>query len=101
MQLVLSGHAAFARLQQALQGDIARLVKAFQGYVDGLSPAVNTKPAYNDDDMKVITRDGLVQRVSKLIDERVADYESDGLFSVCGDVAREQVLQTLEQCAQS
>jgi hypothetical protein len=39
--------------------------------------------------------------VSKLIDERVADYESVGLFSVRGDVAREQVLQTLEQCARS
>ena len=68
---------------------------------DGVSLALNSKPAYDDDDMKVIAKDGRVLRVSKLIDERVANYESVGLLSVRGAEAREQVRQTLERCARS
>ena len=68
---------------------------------DGISLALNTKSAYDDDDMKVVARDGLVQRVSKLIDERTANCESVGLFSVRGEVARCQVRETLERCARS
>ena len=77
------------------------VIKDALSHGDGISLAVNSKSAYDDDDMKVIAQDGQVQRVSKLIDERIADFESVGLFSVRGVKARGQVLQTLEHCARS
>jgi len=77
------------------------VIKNALSHGDGFSLAVNSKSSYDDDDMKVIAQNGHVQRVSKLIDERIANFESVGLFSVRGEEAREQVLQTLERCARS
>jgi choline kinase len=68
---------------------------------EGIHIAVNKKDDYDNDDMKVIVKDGAVARVSKLIDEREADFESVGLAAISGADARTAFRSTLDRLARS
>lgn len=68
---------------------------------DGIYLAVNKKSRYDNDDMKVTLKAGKIMRVSKLIYEGDADYESVGLAVVSGKRYREKFRGTLEKLVRS
>ncbi|MGB9587822.1 MAG: hypothetical protein ACPL7O_06530, partial [Armatimonadota bacterium] len=62
----------------------------------GFHISVARKPVYDDDDMKVSIRNGMVSRVSKDIAPGNIDAESVGLALVKGHCAREILVQILD-----
>jgi len=63
---------------------------------DGIFLTVNKKERYDEDDMKVMIRDGNVIKVSKTIDTKDADAESVGLALIRGKKYRDIFVETLE-----
>jgi L-glutamine-phosphate cytidylyltransferase len=68
---------------------------------DGIYLAVNKKEKYDNDDMKIIVDDGNIIKVSKLIGENDANYESVGLAVISGKKYRELFKNTIEKAARS
>lgn len=66
---------------------------------EGIFLTINRKKDYNDDDMKVNIKDGIVSRVSKEIDVDKADCESVGLVLVKGKKYRQIFRDSLESLA--
>ena len=62
----------------------------------GVGLCVNVKQGYDDDDMKVVLRDGMVAQVSKLIPTEAAHAESPGLAIVRGEAANRDFRGQLE-----
>jgi len=80
--------------------DASVLRKAFS-HKDGIYLAVNKKNRYDNDDMKVVVKNGNVNKVSKLIFEGATDYESVGLAVVSGKRFRDKFKKTLEKLVRS
>jgi choline kinase len=62
---------------------------------------VHKKDKYDNDDMKVTLKDSRVHKVSKLIDEADAAFESVGLAMVSGKSYREKFKITIERMVRS
>lgn len=62
--------------------------KIIEGNKDGIHLVIDYKDDYDEDDMKVLLKDGSVNRVSKKIDANEAQAESVGFIRVTGEAAR-------------
>jgi len=79
----------------------AAIIRKISSNRGGIYLAVNKKSRYDNDDTKVTLKDGKVMRVSKLIYEGDADYESVGLAVVSGKRYRDKFRDTLEKLVRS
>jgi len=63
----------------------------------GIVLTINKKDKYTDDDMKVLLEDGVVSKVSKLINGNEASAESVGLVKVSGKNSIEVFKNTMDE----